>query len=113
VVNIDQTLSAAEFEPNEQTIAFLPFFHIYGLQVLINIYLSDGGGLITIPRFDLEQYLSLCEKHRTPRLWIVPPIAIALAAHPIVDKFDLSAVSQINSAAAPLGEDVAEAIANG
>ena len=110
VVNIDQVLSATTITQQERTIAFLPFFHIYGMQVLQNMYLAGGGGLVTMPRFDLEQFLALCEKHRTPRLYIVPPIAIALAKHPIVDRFDLSAVRQVNSGAAPLGGDVAEAV---
>ncbi|MDU9002238.1 AMP-binding protein [Sedimentitalea todarodis] len=107
VVNIDQTLQASEMNGAELTVAFLPFFHIYGMQVLINMHLAVGAGLVTMPRFDLEQYLALCEKYRTPRMWIVPPIAIALAKHPVVDNFDLSAVEQVNSGAAPLGGDVA------
>ena len=109
-VNIDQSLEPADVRPGEMTVAFLPFFHIYGLEVLMNIYLAAGGGLVTMPRFDLEQFLTLCARHRTPRLWIVPPVALALAKHPLVDQFDLSFVEQINSAAAPLGADVAEAM---
>jgi len=110
VVNIDQSLVYARVEKGEFTVAFLPLFHIYGLEVLMNIYLAAGGGLVTMPRFDLEQFLTLVERHKTPRLWIVPPVALALAKHPLVDKFDLSHIEQINSAAAPLGADVAEAM---
>lgn len=110
VANVDQCLSATEVREDEMCVAFLPFFHIYGMQVLMNIYLGGGGGLVTMPRFDLEQFLSLCEKYRTPRMYIVPPIAIALAKHPIVDNYDLSCVVQVNSGAAPLGGDVADAV---
>lgn len=107
VVNVDQTLQVSEINGAEFAVAFLPFFHIYGMQVLINMHLAVGAGLVTMPRFDLEQYLALCEKYQTPRMWIVPPIAIALAKHPIVDNYDLSAIVQVNSGAAPLGGDVA------
>tara|TARA_R110002073_G_scaffold54537_11_gene140247 strand:+ start:698 stop:2248 length:1551 start_codon:yes stop_codon:yes gene_type:complete len=110
VVNIDQSLQSTDVTPGELTVAFLPFFHIYGLEVLMNIYIAGGGGLVTMPRFDLEQFLTLSQKYRTPRLWIVPPVALALAKHPLVDRFDLSFIEQINSAAAPLGADVAEAM---
>jgi len=110
IANVDQVLSATDVADNEMTVAFLPFFHIYGMQVLMNIYLSGGGGLVTMPRFDLEQFLSLCAKYRTPRMYIVPPIAIALAKHPIVDNYDLSSVIQVNSGAAPLGGDIADAV---
>ncbi|MCB1406300.1 MAG: AMP-binding protein [Rhodobacteraceae bacterium] len=110
VVNIDQALATTEQEPGEVTVSFLPFFHIYGLQVLMNINLAAGGCTVTMPRFDLEQFLTLCTTYRTRRLWIVPPVALALAKHPVVDRFDLSFIQQINSAAAPLGADVAEAM---
>jgi 4-coumarate--CoA ligase len=109
-VNIDQSLVPADVKPQEMTVAFLPFFHIYGLEVLMNIYLAAGAGLVTMPRFDLELFLNLVTKYRTPRLWIVPPVALALAKHPLVEKYDLSFVEQVNSAAAPLGADVAEAM---
>ncbi|MDQ2094566.1 AMP-binding protein [Rhodalgimonas zhirmunskyi] len=108
VVNIDQSLEPAAVVKGEMTVAFLPFFHIYGLEVLMNIYIAAGGGLITMPRFDLEMFLKLVSEWKTPRLWIVPPVALALAKHPLVDKFDLSHVRQINSAAAPLGADLGE-----
>lgn len=109
-VNIDQALVPADVRAGEITVAFLPFFHIYGLEVLMNIYLAAGGGLVTMPRFDLQQFLELTTRHRTPRLWIVPPVALALAKHPLVENYDLSFVEQVNSAAAPLGADVAEAM---
>lgn len=110
VVNVDQSAVYARVAPGEFTVGFLPLFHIYGLEVLMNIYLACGGGLVTMPRFDLEQFLTLVTRYRTPRLWIVPPVALALAKHPMVDGFDLSFVEQVNSAAAPLGAEVAEAM---
>lgn len=110
VVNIDQSLVPLDNPGSEYTVAFLPFFHIYGLQVLQNIYLAGGGSLVTMPRFDLEMFLQLVTKYQTPRLWIVPPVALALAKHPLVDQYDLSHLKQVNSAAAPLGADVAEAM---
>lgn len=110
VVNIDQTLAAAELVANEKTVAFLPFFHIYGLQVLMNIYMAAGGGLVTMPRFDLEMFLNLITQYQTPRLWIVPPVALALAKHPMVEGYDLSCVQHINCAAAPLSADLSEAM---
>lgn len=111
VVNVDQMLAVTGLGgSNETTVAFLPFFHIYGLQVLQNLYLAAGGCLVTMPRFDLELFLTLIVRHQTPRLWIVPPVALALAKHPMVDGYDLSFLEQVNSAAAPLGSDAAEAI---
>jgi 4-coumarate--CoA ligase len=109
--NIDQTLATGPADRGEMTVAFLPFFHIYGLECLMNIVLAAGGGLVTMPRFDLEMFLRLSSEHRTPRMFVVPPVMIALAKHPLVAEYDLSCVTQINSGAAPLGGDVTESVA--
>lgn len=110
VANIDQTLQTADLAANEVTVSFLPFFHIYGLQVMMNMYLASGGCVVTMPRFDLEMYLDLCSRHKTPKLWVVPPVALALAKHPVVDQYDLGNVQQVLSAAAPLGADISDAV---
>jgi 4-coumarate--CoA ligase len=110
VANLDQILAVAEILPGEMTPGFLPFFHIYGLQVLLNTYLAAGAGVVTMPRFDLEQFLTLTQQHRARRLLVVPPVAIALAKHPMVDRFDLSSVQHVASAAAPLGAELGDAV---
>jgi acyl-CoA synthetase (AMP-forming)/AMP-acid ligase II len=110
VVNVDQVSGVVGLKPGEITPAFLPFFHIYGLQVMVNIYLSAGAAIATLPRFDLELFLRLAQDHRAERLWIVPPVAIALAKHPMIDDFDLASVIQVNSAAAPMGPELGAAV---
>ena len=109
--NIDQMLATTDKQPGEMTVAFLPFFHIYGLECLMNAVIAAGGGLVTMPRFDLELFLRLSSEHRTRAMYVVPPVMIALAKHPMVDQFDLSSVEQINSGAAPLGGDVTDTVA--
>jgi acyl-CoA synthetase (AMP-forming)/AMP-acid ligase II len=111
VVNTDQVLAMLQVQPGEVTVAFLPFFHIYGLNVLMNPFIAAGATLVTLPRFDLEAVLTHIQTHRVRRLLVAPPVAIALAKHPMVDQFDLSSLQMVLSAAAPLGADVAEAVA--
>lgn len=111
VVNVDQCARIIGIEPRDVTVGFLPFFHIYGMTVLMNVYLARGAAVVTMPRFDLEQFLSLCQAHQPRQLYIAPPVALALAKHPMVDEYDLSEVEFILSGAAPLGGDIAEAVA--
>jgi acyl-CoA synthetase (AMP-forming)/AMP-acid ligase II len=89
----------------------LPFFHIYGMQVIMNHGLRNGATIVTMPRFDLEQWLTLVQDHEVTRAYVVPPIALALAKHPLVDKFDLSSLKLVFSGAAPLGEELERACA--
>lgn len=90
-------------------LAVLPFFHAYGLVAYLNLGLRRGLRCVTMPRFDLEQYLQLIERHRVTTLYVVPPIVLALAKHPSVAKYDLSSVTLVNSGAAPLGDDLQQA----
>ena len=108
VANIAQTEPCIQFdEEGEVGLCFLPFFHIYGMQVLMNLSLACGATVITMPRFDLEQALTLVQQHHVTRFFAVPPIVLALAKHPIVEQFDLSSLKQVFSGAAPLGADLA------
>ena len=58
----------------------------------MNQGLRAGATIVTMPRFDLEQFLGLIEEHGVTRAYVVPPIALALAKHPAVDEHDLSSV---------------------
>ncbi len=108
VANLAQTEPCMEFDDEgEVVLSFLPFFHIYGMQVLMNASLACGATVVTMARFDLEQALTLVQDLHVTRFYAVPPIVLALAKHPLVDQYDLSSVKQIFSGAAPLGADLA------
>ena len=111
VVNVDQTIAGGGFKAGEVAAAFLPFFHIYGMNVLMNVHLAADGALVTMPRFDLELFLKISQDYKARRMWIVPPIALALAKHPMIDQYDLSSIEQVFSGAAPLGAELSDAVA--
>jgi 4-coumarate--CoA ligase len=107
VANVAQMLAAFPTEPDDVAMAVLPFFHIYGMQVMMNLHLRAGVPVVTLPRFDLEQFLRAHQDYRITRSFVAPPIVLALAKHPMVDKFDLSHIRLLNSAAAPLKAELA------
>ncbi len=108
VANIAQTEPVLEVKAGEdRVIAVLPFFHIYGMQVLMNAVITRGGTVVTMPRFDLEGFLGLVQDQKITIAYLVPPIVLALAKHPLVDQFDLSSLRLVFSGAAPLGAEVA------
>lgn len=111
VANLCQARPSFGLSDADVCFAVLPFFHIYGMQVLMNMALGHGATVVTAPRFDLVRMLELTQEHRMTRLFLVPPIVLALAKQPVVDNYDLSSVRQIYSGAAPLPEDVASAAA--
>jgi 4-coumarate--CoA ligase len=107
VANVAQTLGAIPSAADERLMAVLPFFHIYGMQCMMNCGLRAGATVVTLPRFDLEQFLRAHQDYRITRSFVAPPIVLALARHPLVDSFDLSHLRLVNSGAAPLKADLA------
>jgi len=99
-------------DENDIQVAVLPFFHIYGMNIFMCFSLYRGATLITMPRFDLEQFLTIIEKQKVTRTYIAPPIAVALAKHPVVDDFELESLKIVLSGAAPLGADVTQEVEN-
>ena len=110
VGNIHQTRGLHKLDESDVLVGILPFFHIYGMEVIMNNGLAHGATIVTMPKFDLEQFLSLVQEHKITRAYLVPPILLALAKHPIIDKYDLSSLDIILSGAAPLGEDLQNAV---
>jgi acyl-CoA synthetase (AMP-forming)/AMP-acid ligase II len=109
VANVLQCASVFGVGEEATILAVLPFFHIYGMVVIMNMGLHEGATIVTMPRFDLKECLQTLEKYRITYAYIVPPIMLALAKSPIVDDFDLSALRTLFSGAAPLSEHIARA----
>ena len=107
VANVCQMTHVLQYDEDESGLAALPFFHIYGMQVLMNGLLANGVTVVTMPRFDLEAALALVQSLRITRFFAVPPMVLALAKSPLVEDYDLSSLKQIFSGAAPLGADLA------
>jgi acyl-CoA synthetase (AMP-forming)/AMP-acid ligase II len=107
VANIVQMIALLDIGEDAVVSAVLPFFHIYGMQVIMNVSLAAGATVVTMPRFDLEQFLQAHHHHRITWSFVAPPIVVALAKHPLVESFDLTSLEHVFSGAAPLSADLA------
>ncbi|HSD03421.1 MAG TPA: AMP-binding protein [Gaiellales bacterium] len=110
--NIVQVEGVFKCDEEDVLLAVLPYFHIYGLTVNMNFALARGATVITMARFDLQAFLAAIAAHRVTRAFLVPPILLALAKHPLVDRHDLSSLDLIVSGAAPLDPGIARAVAD-
>jgi acyl-CoA synthetase (AMP-forming)/AMP-acid ligase II len=111
VANVLQIGAQLEVGEDEVLIGVLPFFHIYGLTVVLSLALSRGATIVTMPRWDLDGFLDLVERQRVTRAMLEPPIILALARDPRVAGRDLSSLRIIKSGAAPLDAGLARAAA--
>jgi acyl-CoA synthetase (AMP-forming)/AMP-acid ligase II len=106
VANVCQMNALVRPGGAERLVAVLPFFHIYGLVAVMNLGLFRGATVVTMPRFELPEFLRALQDYRITRALVVPPIVLALAKHPLVDEFDLSSLEFVMSGAAPLSGEL-------
>jgi len=58
-------------------------------------------------RFELESFLRVLQEWPIALVHVVPPVAVALAKHPVVDSYNLSGVRWIFLGGRPLGAELA------
>ncbi len=110
VANLVQIAAMGQTSSETKILAVLPFFHIYGMTCMMNQGLHKRSTVVTMPKFDLTEFLRIISEYRVQRVYIAPPVAIALAKHPKVDEYDLSCIEVIFSGAAPLDAELGHAM---
>src|SRR5262249_43616273 len=98
------------FKEHDVIVCVMPLFHIYGMVVIMKLGLCQGGTIVTMPRFDMQDFLATVQKYKVTIVPIVPPIVLGMAKHPQLEQFHLSRVRLAFTGAAPLGEDIARAL---
>jgi acyl-CoA synthetase (AMP-forming)/AMP-acid ligase II len=111
VANVVQQQRAFRFHCGDRVLAVAPFFHAVGFSVIANAALHAGAAVVTMPRFEIAEFLRLVEQYRITATVVVPPIVLALAKHPALDRYDLSSLEWIGCGAAPLGAALQQACA--
>jgi acyl-CoA synthetase (AMP-forming)/AMP-acid ligase II len=106
VANMEQIRAVHRIAGDDVLVGVLPFFHIYGQTVVLNLGLSQGATIVTMPRFDMAAFLDVLERHRVTRAHIAPPVVLGLAKVPGVEGREL-ALKVVISGAAPLDADTA------
>lgn len=111
VANLLQFAEMQQTTSESKILAVLPFFHIYGMTVMMNNGIYQRATVVTMPKFDLAEFLRIISEHRVDRVYIAPPIAVALAKHPMVEQYDIDCVKVIFSGAAALDADLGHKVA--
>jgi len=112
VANVAQIRPLHGMVADDVVVAVLPFFHIYGMTVLLNAALHARARLVIMPSFDLGEFLASIANHKCTIAFIAPPVAVALAKHPLIDDYDLGSLNVVMSGAAPLDADLGQAVAD-
>ncbi|KAJ1916522.1 hypothetical protein H4219_003737 [Mycoemilia scoparia] len=92
---------------HQMWLGVLPFFHIYGLTVVLLLALVKGHGVVVIPKFNVQTVLECIQAYKITVAPVVPPIILQLSQYPgLLDKYKLDSLVYLMSAAAPLGKNL-------
>jgi long-chain acyl-CoA synthetase len=101
--------SGLQMTPSDRMQIVTPASHILGLLNIMTA-LDTGAWLRLHPRFDIDVMLHHLEADRITIEMAVAPIALALAAHPRLESFDLSSLRYIMWCATPVTPSIAETV---
>jgi acyl-CoA synthetase (AMP-forming)/AMP-acid ligase II len=93
---------------DDTILCFLPLYHIYGLNVMLNPALILGATLVLMPRFGVPQLTQLLGDEGITMIPLVPPAMNALCQAAEAGQFPRQHKLQwVKSGAAPLAPDLA------
>ncbi len=87
----------------------IPFFHSYGMTVVMNLAISSASAMLLVPRFAIKDVLRSIARFHPTVFPAVPTMYNAIARHPLATRYDLRSIRVCISGAAPLPLEVAEA----
>ena len=88
----------------------LPFFHIYGMVIILMHGFMRAATIVTMPKFEFEPFLKVLQDWPITSAHIVPPVVVGLGKHPAVDNYKFPHLKYLFSGAAPLGPELTEAV---
>ncbi len=106
---VQHWISVLELNSYDRLQILTPPSHILGLLNIVTV-LQAGAWMRLHRRFDLERMLSCIAEDRITVEMAVAPIALALAAHPGLESYDLSSLRYIMWGATPVAPGVAETV---
>ncbi|HEX8228319.1 MAG TPA: long-chain fatty acid--CoA ligase [Chloroflexia bacterium] len=99
----------ARQERKDVFLGVIPFFHSYGMTVVMNLAISVAASIVLLPRFAMKDVLRAITRFRPTIFPGVPSMYNAIARHPLATRFDLRSIRVCISGAAPLPTEVAQA----
>jgi 4-coumarate--CoA ligase len=102
-----QVVQAHEISETDVMINQLPFFHIYGMTVLMGASIMAGATQVLASRFQpVDEFLSLFETYRPSLFFTVPLVVQEFCHHPKVPAMDWSRLRYVNAGGAILSSDL-------
>ena len=103
----DTVMNLSDIVPKDRIImGLIPWFHAYGCTTMVAMTCTATAVIVILPKFEEGLFLSCIENYKITMMFLVPPLMVFLAKHPMVDNYDLTSVREIVCGAAPLSKEI-------
>jgi long-chain acyl-CoA synthetase len=108
VTQIRAFLLQGHRDAEDRAVAVLPFFHVYGMNGVMNLGVHLAATLIVLPRLDISMLIDAIRGCHPTFFLGVPALYVAINSYPGIDRVDLTSIKACFSGGAPLPVDVIE-----
>jgi long-chain acyl-CoA synthetase len=108
LVQIRTFLLSGHQDAEDIALAIMPFFHVYGMNGLMNLGVYLAATLVLIPQPEIKTIVEAIVAERPTFFVGIPALFVALNNYRSFDKIDLTSIKAMFSGAAPLPVDVME-----
>lgn len=105
VTNIRTVAKCSGYRPEDRLACFLPLFHVFGQNYIMNGCFEAGATLVLFRRFVPDDVLATVYRQKITMFFAVPTIYIALLNFELA-KYDLTSIRYDFSAAATMPQEV-------
>ena len=93
------------YEQGETALLAMPCFHVGGTSFGLGI-IHSGAHAVIIPEYDPNQVLTLIEKYRVSKIFMVPAALKIILDNPRIDDVDLTSLNYIFYGASPIPSEL-------
>lgn len=86
----------------ERSLSIIPFFHVYGMNISMNLSILMANEMIILPRFDIMEVLTTIKNEQPTLFPGVPTMYVAIINHPDAEKYGIDCIKVCNSGSAPM-----------
>ncbi len=94
--------------PDHVTLAVLPFFHVTGMQSVMNAMIYCGAAIVVLPRWDRDAAGQLITRYKVTTWTLIPTMMIDFLSNPRLAEYDISGLRRVSGGGAAMPAAVAQ-----
>ncbi len=96
-----------DITPADVLLGVVPWFHITGMEVQLNLMAYTGATLVALHRFEVETALRAIQRYRCTVTTLIATINVAILNHEATPTYDLTSLRLCTSGGAPVPAEIA------